>query len=57
MTDVTLRVATGYRVLFLDTTQTQLLAQSSDFELKVPGSQYLSAWALVPDIRYDVLSM
>ena len=57
MTDVTLRVGTGYRVAFLDTTETQVLAQSSDFEVKAPGSQYPSAWAFVPDIQSEILSM
>lgn len=38
VTEVTLRVGTGYRVLFLDTTETQLIAQSSDFEVKAPGT-------------------
>lgn len=57
MTDVTLRTGTGYQVLFLDTTETQVLARSSDFEVKAPGSQYPSAWALVPDIQSDILSM
>ncbi|KAH9995218.1 hypothetical protein BJV77DRAFT_235898 [Russula vinacea] len=39
VTDVTLRVGTGYRVLFVDpTTDTQLIAQSSDFEVKAPGT-------------------
>ena len=40
MTDVTLRVGTGYQVVFLDTTETQVLAQSAAFEVKAPGSQY-----------------
>ena len=57
MTDVTLRTGTGYRVSFLDTTETQVLAQSSDFEVRAPGSQSPSAWALVPDIQSDILSM
>lgn len=47
MTDVTLRVGTGYKVWFFDTTETQVIAQSSDFEVKAPGSQYSSAWALL----------
>lgn len=55
MTDVTLRVGTGYQVVFLDTTETQIIAKSSTFEVKAPGSQYL-AWALVPNIRFDLLS-
>lgn len=38
VTDVTLRVGTGYQVLFLDTTETQVLAQSSSFEVKAPGT-------------------
>jgi hypothetical protein len=58
VTDVTLRVATGYQVWFLDpTTDTQVLAQSSTFEVKAPGSQYPSAWVLVLDIQSDILSM
>lgn len=58
MTDVTLRVGTGYQVSFLDTTETQVLAQSPTFEVKAPGSQYPSSWALlVPDIQSDTLSM
>ncbi len=57
MTNVTLLVGTGYRVWFLDPTQTQVLAQSSDFEVKAAGSPYPSAWALVPDTQSDILSM
>jgi hypothetical protein len=57
VTDVTLRVGTGYQVSFFDTTETQVLAQSSAFEVKAPGSQYPSAWALVPDIQSDILPM
>lgn len=58
MTDVTLRVATGYRVSFVDgNNETQLLAQSSDFEVKAAGSLYPSAWALVPDVQFDTPSM
>lgn len=57
MTDVTLRVGTGYQVVFLDTTETQVLAQSASFEVKAPGSQYPSAWALVPDVQFDILSL
>ncbi|KAI0275500.1 hypothetical protein BGY98DRAFT_992297 [Russula aff. rugulosa BPL654] len=39
VTDVTLRVGTGYQVMFLDpTTDTQLIAQSSAFEVKAPGT-------------------
>lgn len=58
MTDVTLRVGTGYRVSFLDPiTDTQLIAQSSDFEVKAPGSQYIAASALVFDIQSDILSI
>ena len=57
MTDVTLRTGTGYQVAFLDTTETQVLAQSASFEVKAPGSQYPSAWAVVPDIQSDIPSM
>jgi hypothetical protein len=57
VTDVTLRVGTGYQVAFLDTTETQVLAQSAAFEVKAPGSQYYSARALVPDIQFDILSL
>ncbi|KAF8466043.1 hypothetical protein DFH94DRAFT_639426 [Russula ochroleuca] len=39
VTDVTLRVGTGYKVLFVDTnTDSQVIAQSSDFEVKAPGT-------------------
>ncbi|KAI9447078.1 hypothetical protein F5148DRAFT_1020530 [Russula earlei] len=39
VTDVTLRVGTGYRVAFLDpVNDNQTFAQSSDFEVKVPGT-------------------
>jgi len=39
VTDVTLRVGTNYQVLFLDpTTDTQVIAQSSNFEVKAPGT-------------------
>jgi len=39
VTDVTLRVGTGYQVVFVDpTNQTQVLAQSSDFEVKAAGT-------------------
>ncbi|KAN0103645.1 hypothetical protein V8E52_011783 [Russula decolorans] len=38
VTDVTLRVGTGYQVSFFDTTETQVLAQSSAFEVKAPGT-------------------
>jgi hypothetical protein len=38
VTNVTLLVGTGYRVWFLDTTETQVLAQSSDFEVKAAGT-------------------
>jgi hypothetical protein len=58
VTDVTLRVGTGYQVLFLDpTTDTQLIAQSSAFEVKAPGSQYPLAWTLVPNFQSDILPM
>lgn len=58
MTEVTLRVGTGYQVLFLDvTTDTELIAQSSAFEVKAPGSQCPLAWALVPNFLSDILPM
>lgn len=58
MTDVTLRVGTGYRISFLDiTTDTQVYAQSSDFEVKAPGSQYIAALTLVFYIQSDILSI
>jgi len=38
VTDVTLRVGTGYQVSFLDTTETQIIAQSASFEVKAPGT-------------------